>query len=67
MTDVVITVDSMVLCKYTIWHPTTKYYIGMVDYCTAIIEVKGNLAKEVLVFMVTHMSGHWKHQIAYVL
>ena len=38
-----------------------------VDYGTALPEAEDELAKEALVFMVSGMSGHWKHPKAYVL
>ena len=39
----------------------------MVDYGTAVPEVTDSYATEVLVFMVSGLSGHFKHPIAYVL
>ena len=41
--------------------------MGTVDYGTTMPEAEDDLAKEALVFMVSNMSGHWKHPIVYVL
>ena len=67
MSDVALIVDAMALHKGTVWDPKTKQYIGMVDYGTAVPEVTDSYATEALVFMVSGLSGHFKHPIAYVL
>ena len=67
MSDVVLIVDAMALNKGTIWDPKTKQYVGMVEYGTAVPEVTDSYATEALVFMVSGLSGHFKHPVAYVL
>ena len=66
MSDIVLIVDAMALHKGTMWDPKTRQYVGTVDYGTALPEVPDSLATEALVFMVSGMSGHFKHPIAYV-
>ena len=67
MSDVALIVDAMALHKGIIWDPKTKQYVGTVDYGTALPEVTESFATEALVFMVSGLSGHFKHPIAYVL
>ena len=67
MSDVALIVDAMALHKGIIWDPKTKKYVGTVDYGTALPEVTESFATEALVFMVSGLSGHFKHPIAYVL
>ena len=67
MSVIVLIVDATALHESTMWDPKTRKYVGTIDYGTAIPEAEDELAKETLVFMVSGMSGHWKHPIAYVL
>ena len=67
MSDVVLVVDAMSLSKMTVYDQTTKSFVGLVDYGSAIPEPEDTEATEALVFMVIGTTGHWKHPIAYVL
>ena len=67
MSEVVLIVDTTALHKGVTWDPKTKRYTGTVDYGTAMPEVTEDLATEALVFMISGLSGHFKHPIAYVL
>ena len=46
---------------------TSKSFVGLVDYGTAIPEPEATEATEALVFMVIGTIAHWKHPIAYIL
>ena len=65
--DVVLIVDAMSLYKGTWWDPKEWCYVGTVDYGTGLPEAEDELATEALVFMISSISGHWKHPIAYFL
>ena len=65
--DVVLIVDAMSLHKSTWWDPKERCYVGTVDYGTGLPEAEDEMATEVLVFMISSISGHWKHPIAYFL
>ena len=67
MSDVVLIVDAMALHKGTMWDQKSRKYVGTVDYGAAIPEVPDSLATEALVFMISGMTGHFKHPIGYVL
>ena len=67
MSDVVLIVDAMALYKGTIWDPKSKSYFGLVDYGTAKPEPEENMASEALVFMISGITGHWEHPVAYFL
>ena len=67
MSEVVLIVDAMALHKGTFWDQKTKQYVGTVNYGTAIPEPPEDLATEALVFMISSLTGHFKHPIAYVL
>ena len=67
MSNVVLIVDTMALYKGTIWDPKSKSYVGLVDYGTAKPEPEENMASEALVFMISGITGHWKHPVAYFL
>ena len=67
MSDVVLIVDAMALYKGTIWDPKSKSYVGLVDYGTAKPEPEENMASEALVIMISGITGHWKHPVAYFL
>ena len=67
MKEVVLIVDAMTLHKGTVWDPTSKQYVGYVDYGMAVPEAPDEYATEALVFLVVGMTGHFKHPITYVL
>ena len=67
MSEVVLVVDAMSLHKGTMWGPLSKWYVGNVDYGTAVPEVSTDLATDALVFVIVGLSGHFKHPIGYVL
>ena len=59
--------DAMVIHKGTWWDHKQKCYVGRVDYGTGIPEADDDLATEALVFMISSVTGHWKHPIVYFL
>ena len=63
--DVVLIVDAMSLYKGTWWDPKEWCYVRTVDYGTGFPEAEDELATEALVFMISSISGHWKHPIVY--
>ena len=63
----ILIVDAMSLYKGTWWDPKEWCYVGTVDYGTGMPEAEDELATEALVFMISSISGHWKHPIAYFL
>ena len=67
MSNVVLMLDAMAIHKGTWWDPKQKCYVGHVDYGTGIPEADDDLATEALVFMISGVTGHWKHPIAYFL
>ena len=67
MSNVVLVLDGMAIHKGTWWDPKQKCYVGRVDYGTGIPEADDDLATEALVFMISGVTGHWKHPIAYFL
>ena len=67
MRDAVLVVDAMTLSKMTVYDRTSKSFVGLVDYGTAIPEPEATEVTEALVFMVVGTIGHWKHPTAYVL
>ena len=67
MFEVVLIVDTMALHKGTFWDQKTKQYVGTVSYGTALPEPPEDLATEALVFMISSLTGHFKHPIAYIL
>ena len=67
VSDVVLIVYAMELHKGTWWDQKKRFYIGRVDYGTALPEAGDNLAIEALVFMIGGVTGHWKYAIGYFL
>ena len=67
MSDIVLIVDAMALHKGTMWDSKAKQYVGTIDYGIVIPEPPEQLATEALVFMISSMTGHYKHPIAYIL
>ena len=67
MSDVVLIVDPMSIYKGTLWDPKERYYIGRVEYGTGLPEADDELATEDMVFMISGISGHRKHPMAYFL
>ena len=67
MSEVVMMVDVMSLGKGTMWDPVSKWYVGSVDYRTAVPKISTDRATDALVFMTVGLSGHFKHFIGYVL
>ena len=65
--DVVLIVHAMSLYKGTWWDPKEWCYVGTVDYGTGLTEAEDQLPTEALVYMLSSISGHWKHPIAYFL
>ena len=65
--DVVLNVDAMSLYKGTWWDPKEQCCVGTDDYGTGLPVAEDELATEALVFMISSISGHWKHPIAYFL
>ena len=66
MSDVVLIVDAMALHKGTMWDQKFKQYVGTVNYGTAVPEPPEQLATKALVFMISSLTGHFKHPVAYV-
>ena len=67
LSDVVLIVDPMAIRKGTWWDAKQIAYVGRVDYGTGMPEADDDLATEALVFMISGVSGHWKHPIGYFL
>ena len=67
MSNVVLMLDAMAIQKGTWWDPKQKCYVGHVDYGTGTPEADDDLATEALVFMISGVTGHWKHPMAYFL
>ena len=63
MKEVVLIVDAMTLHKGTVGDPTSRQYVGHVDYGTAVPEAPDELATKALVFLVVGKTGHFKHPI----
>ena len=63
----VLIVDAMAIRKGTWWDAKQRAYVGRVDYGTGMPEADDDLATEALVFMISGVSGHWKHPIGYFL
>ena len=67
LSDVVLIVGAMAIQKGTWWDAKQRAYVGRVDYGTGMPEADDDLATEALVFMISGVSGHWKHPIGYFL
>ena len=67
MSDVVLIVDAMALHKDTMCDQKVKQYVGTVNYGPAVPEPPEQLATEALVLMISSLTGHFKHPVAYVL
>ena len=67
LSDVVLIVDPMAIRKGTWWDAKQRAYVGRVDYGTGMPEADDDLSTEALVFMISGVSGHWKHPIGYFL
>ena len=62
----VLIVDAMAFHKGTMWDQMWKQYVGTVNYGTAVLEPPEQLATEALVLMISSLTGHFKHPVAYV-
>ena len=67
MFDMLSTVYAKEIQQVIWWDPKGRYHIGKVDYYMAVPEANNKLAMEVLVFMVSCITGHWKYPTAYFI
>ena len=61
--DVVPILMQCLCTKAPWWDPIEWCYVGTVDYGTDLPKAEDELATEALVFMLSSISGHWKHPI----